>query len=1082
MTMKCTDDNEPLTETYKPRGKAGVAIIWKKSMSTSVIPLPDGGTRVQAIQTSTADGPITLINTYLPSSGSQNSDDTYEETLDEVHEIYEKYSGSSTVLWAGDLNGSFNRQQPSNNDTKLRDFCKERNLYSKLAETNTATYHHFVGNITSQIDHIVQARNQRDLVESIQVDSDNHHNVGSHDGVIATLRTNAVITPQPTTACNNRQNWDRVNIEKYEMLTKQRLSALIRLSGLELPTDVLVNRLNDILVTCAKESDTRKTTKNTRKRKRILEWQDQMKPAIQRIKELIWKWKQEGKSPNSYLTPEINEAKKALRSLQRQKSAIRRTTNQKEMARAHEGNKTLFYKLIRKQREIKSYGITDIDFEDDNDNQQEGWALYFEQLANPLPKPEYDEDYKTSRDLVFHLLKSQEQMTSNPPTTTAQQTLKHIRSLKTGKAGDLKGIVAEHLLYASEEINQIITAITNKILYNNRIPNAFRCGKVVPVLKKNKPAKDPNSYRRITVNSIVGKVTEKELVRLAKPPLSASQHPLQFGFTDHCSPANGALLITEAILEAKEQGKDLYIIMMDARKAFDIVWQESALVDMHQQGVQGSVWLTFTDMYKEVSSRICINGELSRCITETAGIRQGAVSSTEVFKARTNPVLEQLSSQADAMHIGSVRIAAPTCADDVCLLSDSHLGAQSLLSIAQMDANRKRYDFNEKKTKIVHINSPGNIQRPLLLNGKPVDYSQQETHLGIQRNSDGAARTTIIERIKAARRTCYALLGAGVYTLGSLSPEVTVPIIRSYIAPVLLYGLDVLCLTPIEYGPLETFYKRVLRQILHLPTTTAIPALYLLTGCLPVEALHHLSTLSLFGRIARRIGSIERELAFRQLAMKDPNSNSWFSNIRRILYKYKLPPAIEILHSPPTKENWKKKYTEAISLEWESQLKRNASTMKSLMYLDMSGCNIGVVHPVWRCGSDPMQARMASVQAKLLVQRYPLASSHCAGKHQSPSCPVCLGPSEDISHFLFHCQGLQQARQSNMRVVDKLRRDHNLSESDMTPIILDPSLLTDIATTTEESQLLATATRRLCFRLHCERSRTIGSAQYLRQY
>ena len=63
---------------------------------------------------------------------------------------------------------------------------------------------------------------------------------------------------------------------------------------------------------------------------------------------------------------------------------------------------------------------------------------------------------------------------------------------------------------------------------------------------------------------------------MAKPALSKRQHPLQIGFTEQCSPGNGALLITEAVLEAKEQRKDLYVIMMDARKAFDIVWQESA--------------------------------------------------------------------------------------------------------------------------------------------------------------------------------------------------------------------------------------------------------------------------------------------------------------------------------------------------------------------------------------------------------------------------------------------------------------------------------------------------------------------------
>ena len=224
---------------------------------------------------------------------------------------------------------------------------------------------------------------------------------------------------------------------------------------------------------------------------------------------------------------------------------------------AHENDKDLFYKLIKQQRKSQYSGITTMDFEGDT-LQTEGWANYFEKLANPKPNSDYDESFKNSRDLIFLLLKGQEPNGPTEEPTTITQTANHIKSLKNGKAADLCGISAEHLKLASDEIATVITTITNMTLRDSKFPDSFRCGKIVPVLKKNKPAKDQNSYRRITINSIIGKITEKELVRRMKPILSKSQNPLQTGFTEKCSPSNGAVLITEAIAEATEQKKELY--------------------------------------------------------------------------------------------------------------------------------------------------------------------------------------------------------------------------------------------------------------------------------------------------------------------------------------------------------------------------------------------------------------------------------------------------------------------------------------------------------------------------------------------
>ena len=81
------------------------------------------------------------------------------------------------------------------------------------------------------------------------------------------------------------------------------------------------------------------------------------------------------------------------------------------------------------------------------------------------------------------------------------------------------------------------------------------------------------NYRGITVLSITGKVLEKVLQRRTETVLSQNQSRLQRGFTKKSSSINPALLISEMQNEAKDCGELLTLVMLDAAKAFDVVWQ-----------------------------------------------------------------------------------------------------------------------------------------------------------------------------------------------------------------------------------------------------------------------------------------------------------------------------------------------------------------------------------------------------------------------------------------------------------------------------------------------------------------------------
>ena len=119
-------------------------------------------------------------------------------------------------------------------------------------------------------------------------------------------------------------------------------------------------------------------------------------------------------------------------------------------------------------------------------------------------------------------------------------------------------------------------------------------------------------------------------------------------------------------------------------------------------------------------------------------------------------------------------------------------------------------------------------------------------------------------------------MGAGLYWLNELSPETSINMVTTYIIPLaeIMHGLETLGMSTSGYSVLVTFHQKLLMSI-HLPRATAHTALYLLTGSLPLKAIHHTNVFTLFVTMTRRVDSVEKEVLQCQVTIKDMVSHSW---------------------------------------------------------------------------------------------------------------------------------------------------------------------------------------------------------------
>ena len=78
-----------------------------------------------------------------------------------------------------------------------------------------------------------------------------------------------------------------------------------------------------------------------------------------------------------------------------------------------------------------------------------------------------------------------------------------------------------------------------------------------------------------------------------------------------------------------------------------------------------------------------------------------------------------------------------------------------------------------------------------------------------------ANKCLVEERITSARRTAYALMGAGFHGHNGLNPKVSRTIYNLYVLPCLLYGLETVILLQKDIDSLNDFHKDMLRRIQH---------------------------------------------------------------------------------------------------------------------------------------------------------------------------------------------------------------------------------------------------------------------------
>ena len=125
--------------------------------------------------------------------------------------------------------------------------------------------------------------------------------------------------------------------------------------------------------------------------------------------------------------------------------------------------------------------------------------------------------------------------------------------LKVGKAAGTDRITAEHIRYAPSMLCDVLAVLFNAMFHHGTVPDSFRTGVLVPVIKDRRgDISDVSNYRPICLNSVMLKLYEHIL--LGKFGCYFSTGPCQFSYKSGVSTADAVSALQETIVSYNLEG------------------------------------------------------------------------------------------------------------------------------------------------------------------------------------------------------------------------------------------------------------------------------------------------------------------------------------------------------------------------------------------------------------------------------------------------------------------------------------------------------------------------------------------------
>eukprot|EP00921_Rhytidocystis_pertsovi_P026473 GHVQ01042707.1.p1 GENE.GHVQ01042707.1~~GHVQ01042707.1.p1 ORF type:complete len:357 (+),score=36.41 GHVQ01042707.1:540-1610(+) len=231
---------------------------------------------------------------------------------------------------------------------------------------------------------------------------------------------------------------------------------------------------------------------------------------------------------------------------------------------------------------------------------------------------------------VFRNIKQRSARTDMATTPTQTEVRKAIEKVKNGQAAGPDNLPAEFLKKGGAPVERELTSLIQTIWEQEQVPQDWRNGVVIPILKKG--AKDRcDNYRGITLLSAAAKVFSTILLSRLQPLVAALLSEDQCGYRENRSTIDMIFVLRQLLEKSREKQQPLYVVFVDLIKAFDTVKRQALWKLLRKLGVPPKVVNLITQLHTNNQVEVRVGQHTSDTFEVSTGVRQGCMLAATLF-------------------------------------------------------------------------------------------------------------------------------------------------------------------------------------------------------------------------------------------------------------------------------------------------------------------------------------------------------------------------------------------------------------------------------------------------------------------
>ena len=598
---------------------------------------------------------------------------------------------------------------------------------------------------------------------------------------------------------------------------------------------------------------------------------------------------------------------------------------------------------------------------------------------------------------------------------TLQELECNISDLNTSKAEGADGVTNAMIKELPLSGRLKLVEIFNNVLLSGCVPEDWRVGEVILILKKNPPT-DINNYRPITLISCISKLLTKILARRVSAAVESSKilGPEQQGFRKGRRCEDNILILNSILERAGDRKLVNHLLFLDLKEAYDRVDRTILYSKLKQLNFPDTFIEFLQDYYCNDFITTSSTGQSTSKMYLSRGLRQGCNLSAILFVIYISELGNRLrKTKVGVALTATILLSFLMFADDILLFTTLWSDMMVLIRVIEKWCIDFKMVISIIKTKVITQTSNLSWKILNLLSGsqEKIEQLQQFRYLGILQKFSTETTIKSNSADKVSKALCYL---RNILRLKRIIPDridVYLAIWKNVALPSILYGLEALPFSEDLEQELEKIQIMLGKGILGVRQSTANVVIYTELGLKPITLLiseRKFRYISAILQSGYRGSELVKLLIIQHLEEK---TSSFYTDLSRRL---------SIINQAPEDLSY-----QSIPLLQEKVKETIISQIKSLKSLDALPLPLKWWHKPLYLREDSWSTTLTEFRvgnAKLGNRDNSLAEVTVTN-HQSrtQNCPLCLSGQNNEIHLLVDCKEM-----TTLRTKQKLLDGHSL--------------------------------------------------------